>query len=59
MVTSDVERALYPYDGETHVVVRLKVEGGEFFELAVDRIEYVPAKGNADAYLAIIPCQGA
>lgn len=58
MVTSDVERALCPYDGDTHIVVRLKVEGGGFIELVIDRIEYVPSEGRADAYVAIIPRQG-
>jgi hypothetical protein len=57
MNTEDIRDALAPFESGTLAVVRLQAEGGGFIELLVERIDYVPADGDRDAYIALVPRQ--
>lgn len=57
MNTEEVSLALQPFDWGTVLVVRLATADGKFFELPIERVDYVPMKDGRDAYVALVPFQ--
>lgn len=57
MNTGEVAKRLESVDPYTVLVVRLATADGGFFELPIERVDYIPVKDGDDAYLALVPFQ--